>query len=102
MADEYAQVGDLVHDLGSDPDTGWFIVGQGGYWDVDNACWCKDQPTDAPWTTEHFEILGPIAALMGSPPVVTHRADCPIVEAATQCACMATQLSLPPGGGDRD
>ncbi len=28
--------------------------------------------------------------------VVTHRDDCPIVEAATKCGCMAEQLSLPP------
>lgn len=60
MKPDQAQVGDLVHDLRSEPGVGWFIVGDGGYWDVDNACWCDDQPTGTPWTSEHFELFGPI------------------------------------------
>lgn len=64
---ETAQVGDLVHDLGEDYDCGWFIVGEDGYFDVDNAIWCDPQPTDAPWTTEWFEIFGPIPALVTRP-----------------------------------
>lgn len=59
-----ASPGDVVHDLGSEPDTGWFIVGRGGYFDVDNALWCKPQDGDAPWTSEHFEIFGPLPQLV--------------------------------------
>lgn len=53
-----ADIGEVVHDTGETPDVGWFIVGEGGYFDVDNACWCEPQEGDAPWTTEFFDLCG--------------------------------------------
>lgn len=59
-----AELGELVHDRGARDDEAWFIVGEGGYWDVTNACWVNDHPDDAPWTTEFFNLYGPAEAAM--------------------------------------
>lgn len=64
MAVREAVLGEIVHDRNTEPEAGWFIVGEGGYWDVDNACWCKDHEDDAPWTSEHFQLLGTVPRLL--------------------------------------
>lgn len=64
-----AEPGELVHDRGCDPDTGWFIVGEDGYFDVLNACWCEPQDGDAPWTTEWFDLFGTVLDLIATRPI---------------------------------
>lgn len=59
-----ATLGELVHDSGSPPELGWFILGVDGYFDVDNACWCEHQEGDAPWDAERFQLFGTIPDLI--------------------------------------
>lgn len=59
-----AAPGELVHDRRCPRDQGWFIVGVDGYFDVENACWCEPQDTDAPWTSQWFDLLGPLPNLI--------------------------------------
>jgi hypothetical protein len=68
MSERAAVLGELVHDRGSDPDTGWFILGVDGYFDVDNACWCEPQDDDAPWTSEWFDLFGTVHDLIRARP----------------------------------
>ena len=83
-----AQPGDLVHDLGCESDTGWFIVGRNGYWDVDNACCTADQEGDSPWTSEHFAIIGPVARVAAE----RERADAAEAKiAAVEALCSAIE-----------
>jgi hypothetical protein len=66
-----AVLGEIVQDIRQaeyDPNFGFFIVGVDGYFDVDNACWCENGPDDAPWTSEHFHLLGTVKDLLLSEP----------------------------------
>jgi hypothetical protein len=61
-----AVLGEVLHDSGSHPDCGWFVLGADGYFDVDNACWCEFQDGDAPWTDEFFDLYGTIPNLIAT------------------------------------
>ena len=63
-----AVLGEVVHDRGSEPESGWFILGVEGYFDVDNACWCEFQEGDAPWTSEWFHLCGALHELIAEGP----------------------------------
>lgn len=60
-----AVLGEVMQDAGSHGDEGWFILGVGGYFDVDNATWQEFSDGDAPWTSEHFSLHGTVADLVG-------------------------------------
>jgi hypothetical protein len=61
-----AVLGEVMQDLGSPigSDTGWFILGVDGYFDVDNACWCQHQEGDSPWDSRHFRLYGTVLSLI--------------------------------------
>lgn len=69
-----AVLGEVLHDAGSPPESGWFILGENGYFDVDNASWCGHRDDDAPWTTEHFEMFGTVSAALARAEVAERRA----------------------------
>jgi hypothetical protein len=64
--DGLAEAGEVLHDRGSEPDEGWFILGADGYFDVDNATWCEFSADDAPWTTEWFEFFGTVPRILAA------------------------------------
>jgi hypothetical protein len=63
-----AVLGEIVHDRRAEPESGWFIVGVDGYFDVDNACWVQPEEGDAPWTTEYFHLFGTVQELIAEGP----------------------------------
>ncbi len=81
-----AAVGEIAHG-DHEPDVGWFIVGEGGYFDVDNGLWFEDQEGDAPWDSENFRLLGTIPGLVAQLDAITAERD-EARHAAEQC-CIA-------------
>lgn len=88
--------GEILHDRGSLPHEGWFILGEDGYFDVDNSVWCEFADTDAPWTTEHFDLLGGIRHLIAEGPAlaVDYRQAM-----STPLGCVLHEVVIPPEQG---
>ena len=63
-----AVLGEVLHDRRAEPESGWFILGVDGYFDVDNACWCEFEEGDAPWTSEWFHLFGTLIELIAEGP----------------------------------
>jgi hypothetical protein len=63
-----ARLGELMQDRG-EADTigsersGWFILGVGGYFDIDNATWQEFDESDAPWDSDNFVLHGDVRDL---------------------------------------